>query len=208
MYSPRWPQSLDATSDNYRQRQWRHSSPILTFGESLLCKRSVHVQRDACPGMRTVTHDLKTCHRFRQVVQDSTEIRYTVALAAAGLRDCGQQLSSSVDKYRKLEEYEIAWRSMRWADHIVVKNERRLRLLLPSNPLVWLSEVPSESPRIDFSHQHSILRGTDDVSWTIRAAIDHPSISYSLIISQDLLIVQTSEEAQRLVVLNIASDKN
>ncbi|KZV65687.1 hypothetical protein PENSPDRAFT_737574 [Peniophora sp. CONT] len=134
----------------------------------------------------------KSCRRFHCSIRDSAELRYTVALAAAGLcREGVYGDLTSAEMLDKLRRHEEAWLAMQCTECIVLKTRPGERLTVPSNPLIWESSSQGKS-RLRLFYANSRLCNTAQHEWEID--IDNWSIfSYIFNLEHDLLVVQTSD---------------
>ncbi|KZV63522.1 hypothetical protein PENSPDRAFT_757902 [Peniophora sp. CONT] len=60
----------------------------------------------------------RVCKSLHDVVTTSLPIRYTIALAARGMRDGSNHSASIAERLDMLEKYELAWRELAWKESL------------------------------------------------------------------------------------------
>ncbi|KZV65688.1 hypothetical protein PENSPDRAFT_689675 [Peniophora sp. CONT] len=135
----------------------------------------------------------KCCRTFQHAIRDSAELRYIIALAAAGLCEDGSASGdlTSAELLDKLGRYEKAWKSMHWTEHIVLRSKPGERISAPSNPLIWQSR-PEGRPQLRLFYAPSHLRDAVQHEWEIPMN-GYPVFSYLFHMTHDLVVVQTAD---------------
>ncbi|KZV63527.1 hypothetical protein PENSPDRAFT_757906 [Peniophora sp. CONT] len=116
--------------------------------EKLLC----------CLNARDVLVCGRVCKFLHDVITTSLPIRYTIALAACGMRDGLNHFENLAERVEKLERYELAWRELAW------KESLRIELPIPCRHVYladgYLLSIDSATSSVKLIRLPSPLRGS------------------------------------------------